>query len=141
MAGAPSIFAPSNTPRTAWPRIWPRWILGLMAVGIAGAIFYWAEQNRALGLNVHATDSTSQVRIAWDKTSKTVRNARAGYVEITDGDQNLRVDLDANELHLGYVNYQRLLGLGTGGNGWLRARSAGSQSTANGRAEAAQAQE
>jgi hypothetical protein len=78
-----------------------------MAVGIAGAIFYWAGQKQALGLNVHATDSTSQVRIAWDKTSGTVRNARAGYVEITDGDQNLRVDLDANELHLGYVNYQR----------------------------------
>jgi hypothetical protein len=78
-----------------------------MTVGIAGAIFYWAEQKQALGLNVHATDSTSQVRIAWDKTSGTVRNARAGYVEITDGEQNLRVDLDANELHLGYVNYQR----------------------------------
>jgi hypothetical protein len=107
MAGVPSIFAPSNTPHTAWPRIWPRWILGLMAVGIAGAIFYWTEQKQALGLKVHATDSASQVRIAWDNTSRTVRSARAGYVEITDGGQNLRVDLDANELHLGYVNYQR----------------------------------
>jgi hypothetical protein len=76
-------------------------------VGIAAAIFYWAEQQQPLGLNVHATDSTSQVRIAWDKTSGTVRNARAGYVEIADGGQTVRVDLDANELQLGYVNYQR----------------------------------
>src|SRR5579872_2804797 len=107
MAGEPSIFVPSNTPRTPWPRIWPGWILGLMAVGIAGVILYWTEQQQPLGLNVHATDSTSQVRIAWDRASRTVRNARGGYVDIADGDQNVRVDLDANELQLGYVNYQR----------------------------------
>jgi hypothetical protein len=108
MMGAPSIFVPSNTPRAPWPRIWPGWILGLMAVGIAGAIFYWTEQRQQpLGLNVHATDSTSQVRIAWDRASGTVRNARTGYVDIADGDQTVRVDLDANELQLGYVNYQR----------------------------------
>lgn len=76
-------------------------------MGIAGAIFYCAKQKQTLGLNVHATDSTSQVRIAWDRMSGTVRNARAGYLDITDGDQNLRVDLDGNELHLGYVNHHR----------------------------------
>ena len=107
MAGAPSSLEPPSTLRTAWPRISLSWISVLVAaVAMAGAIFYWAEQQKQpLGLNVHATDSTSQVRIAWDKTSGTVRNARAGYVEIADGDQNVRVDLDANELHLGYVNY------------------------------------
>lgn len=109
MAGAPPSLEPPSTLRTAWPRISLGWILVLMAgVGMAGAIFYWAEQRKqALGLNVHATDSKSQVRIAWDKTSGTVCNARVGYVDIADGDQNVRVDLDANELHLGYVNYQR----------------------------------
>lgn len=78
-----------------------------MAVATVGAIFYWADGKQPLRLNVHATESTTQVRIAWDKTSRTVHNAKAGYVEIADGDQNVRVDLDANELHLGYVNYQR----------------------------------
>lgn len=107
MAGAPSNLDPSNARRTAWGSR-KVWILGLMAaVGLAGAIAYWVAQPQPLGLNVQATDSRAQVRIAWYKASRRVRNAKAGYLEITDGDQNVRVDLDASELHLGYVNYPR----------------------------------
>jgi hypothetical protein len=74
---------------------------------LASAIFYrLLQEPQPLGLSVHATQSTAQVRIAWDQRSRTVRKARAGYVEIVDGNQNVRVDLDANELHIGYVNYQ-----------------------------------
>jgi hypothetical protein len=79
----------------------------MAGAGLAGAIFYRVLQEpQPLGLSVHATQSTAQVRIAWDQRSRTVRKARAGYVEIVDGNQNVRVELDANELHIGYVNYQ-----------------------------------
>src|SRR5215472_9708261 len=108
MGGAPSSFEPINPWRTAWRWISPSWILGLIAgAGLASAIFYrLLQEPQPLGLSVHATQSTAQVRIAWDQRSRTVRKARAGYVEIVDGNQNVRVDLDANELHIGYVNYQ-----------------------------------
>jgi proteasome lid subunit RPN8/RPN11 len=74
---------------------------------LAGGVYYWFMRPQTLGLSVHLTDSASQLRIAWDRTAGPISNAKAGYVEIGDGGQTERVDLDAEQLQFGYVNHQR----------------------------------
>lgn len=73
----------------------------------AGGVYYWYMRPQPLGLKVGATDSVAQVRIGWDRTAGPVSRARAGYIEITDGGQNERLDLDPEQLQMGYVNYPR----------------------------------
>ena len=105
---------PPMTPILAPPqkRTTPR--LAVIALGVAaiaalgGGIFYYRFMRpQPLGLSVRATESVAQLRIAWDRTARPVRQAKAGYVEIADGGQTERVDLDATQLRIGYVNYPR----------------------------------
>ncbi len=73
----------------------------------AGGFYYWYMRPQPLGLTVRATESAAQVRIAWDRTAAAVSRARAAYLEIADGGQNERLDLDPEQLQIGYVNYPR----------------------------------
>jgi len=74
---------------------------------VAGGVYYWFMRPQTLGLTVHLTDSATQLRIGWDRTAGPVRDAKVGYVEIADGGQVERVDLDTRQLQIGYVNHQR----------------------------------
>ena len=74
---------------------------------VAGGVYYWFMRPQTLGLTVHLTDSAAQLRIEWDRTAGAIRDAKVGYVEIGDGGQVERVDLDASQLQIGYVNHQR----------------------------------
>jgi len=74
---------------------------------VAGGAYYWFMRPQTLGLTVHLTDSAAQLRIGWDRTAGAIRDAKVGYVEIGDGGQVERVDLDARQLQIGYVNHQR----------------------------------
>ena len=83
-------------------------VVGFAIVALAGGIYYYGFMRpQPLGLSVQPTDSAAQIRIAWDRTAGPVRNAKVGYLEIGDGGQNERVDLDAEQLQIGYVNHQR----------------------------------
>ena len=79
----------------------------IVVAGLAGGLYYWFLRPQPIGLNVRDTESAAQIRIGWDKSAGPVRNARAGYVEIADGGQSDRVDLDAEQLQIGYVNHER----------------------------------
>lgn len=79
----------------------------LVLAAAVGGIYYWYMRPQPLGLTVRATDSAAQLRIGWDRTARPVSSARAGYVEIADGGHNERLDLDAEQLQIGYVNYPR----------------------------------
>jgi proteasome lid subunit RPN8/RPN11 len=82
-----------------------RWPLALIAVaGLAGGI-YWYTQSQALSLGV--SDSRGQLRIAWDRTARPVRNAKTGHLEIVDGGQKLWMELNAQQLQVGNVTCQR----------------------------------
>ncbi len=113
-AELPPVMAPMMTPPFLAPperRGRPRVLtvaLGIIGIaGLGGLYYYWSLRPQPLGLNVRATDSAAQIRIGWDRTSGAVRNARAAYLEIADGGQSERVDLDAGQLQIGYVNYPR----------------------------------
>jgi len=89
---------------TRSPLVWP--LAAIAAAAVLGGI-YWFMRPQPLDLRVQATDSASQVRIAWERTAGAVHNGRAGYLDIEDGGQSSRLDLDAEQLHIGYVNYPR----------------------------------
>ena len=83
-------------------------VVGLAIAALAGGIYYYEYMRpEPLGLNVRMTESAAQIRIAWDRTAGPVRNAKAGYLEIGDGGQEERVDLNAEELQIGYINHPR----------------------------------
>jgi len=102
-----TLLAPPPERRTT-PRSSVIAVVGLAIAALAGGIYYYVfMQPQPLGLSVRMTDSASQIRIAWDRTAGPVRKAKAGYLEIGDGGQVERVDLNVEELQIGYVNHQR----------------------------------
>jgi hypothetical protein len=101
-----ALLAPPERRRTS--RFPVMAVMGFALVALAGGVYYYGFMRpQALGLSVRMTDSAAQVRIAWDRTAGPVRNAKVGYLEIGDGGQNERVDLDAEQLQIGYLNHQR----------------------------------
>ncbi len=98
-------FLPSSRRRPPLrTRAW-RWPLALIAAaGVAGGI-YWFTQSQELSLGV--TDSGGQLRIAWDRMARPVRNSKTGHLEIVDGGQKLWIELDAEQLRVGNVTCQR----------------------------------
>lgn len=97
--------------RRSGPRFPIAAIVAALALAAGGAYYYYGFSGpRALGLSVQATDSPSQVRVAWNRMSAPVRDARSGYLEIADGGESERVDLDHEQLQIGYVNHQRRSG-------------------------------
>src|SRR5579871_581180 len=101
---APGLDTLLGPPETREPRRFPVFAVTVCTLlAMAGGIYYWYMRPQPLGLRLQMTDSAGQVRIAWDRMA--VRNARVGYVEIVDGGQTERVDLDAGQLQIGYVNH------------------------------------
>ena len=95
-------------PETRRPARLPVMAVTMCALAaLAGGVYYWFMRPQTLGLTVHLTDSAAQLRIAWDREAGPIRDAKVGYVEIGDGGQVERVDLDARQLQIGYVNHQR----------------------------------
>jgi len=101
-----ALLAPPERRRTS--RFPAMAVMGFALVVLAGGIYYYGFlRPQPLGLSVRMTDSAAQIRITWDRTAGPVRNARVGYLEIGDGGQSERVDLDAEQLQIGYVNHQQ----------------------------------
>jgi len=80
----------------------------LAAAVILLSFFYWRAQKQELSLSV--ADSSGQLRITWNREANSVQAGRHGQLEITDGAQKFRVELDPEQLRGGAAIYARRSG-------------------------------
>lgn len=86
--------------RRSWR--WPLTLLG--AAAVAGGIYLFTE-SQALSLRV--SDNRGELRIAWDRESRAVRDGKSGHLEIVDGGQKVWMELDPEQLRVGNVTCAR----------------------------------
>ncbi len=86
-----------------------RWLWAipiLLALGIAGFMLY---QRRAPSPNsaiaLRASNEAQTVQLAWDVSSRAVRDSDRAEIEIQDGGKNSQVSLTADQLHAGKMSY------------------------------------
>jgi proteasome lid subunit RPN8/RPN11 len=86
-----------------------RWLWAipvLLALGIAGFMLY---QRRAPSPNsaiaLRASNEAQTVQLAWDASSRAVRDSDRGEIEIQDGGRNSQVSLTADQLRAGKMSY------------------------------------
>ncbi len=97
--------APEPSP---WRKGW--WAaLALVLVGAAGfgVLRYWQTTAPSPPLALWVADVGGQLLIEWDRTARPVRNATRGVIEIRDGNQPVRIEMDASRLREGSVDYVR----------------------------------
>jgi proteasome lid subunit RPN8/RPN11 len=92
-------------------RRWADWTLFAVAVFLvlagAGLItrVYWSPKPERLSLSV--LDVAGQLEVRWDPSGRIIREAQGGSLEITDGDKNVRLPMDAGQLRNGSLTYRR----------------------------------
>src|ERR1700722_4685999 len=106
---APEIAAPSFQ----WEEKVPaheRWLWAIcivLALGIAAFLLYQrraASPSVAIGLR--ASSEARTVDLAWDASSRAVRDADHAAMEITDGRKTSQISLSSDQLHAGKMSYR-----------------------------------
>jgi len=89
-----------------------RWLwlaAGLVCALLAGFAVqaYYGFTDTRPELNLWVADMGGQLLIEWDRTAKPVREARAGRLEIQDGQDRVTVPIPADRLREGSIDYVR----------------------------------
>jgi hypothetical protein len=77
----------------------------LAACAAAGAYYLLPATNRSFAFD--AEDSNGQLRIHWDQSAKSIREATRGVLEIKDAGQPASFELDAEHVRAGSFTYTR----------------------------------
>ena len=88
---------------------WKWYVAGLAAVAVA-ALGFWLLKPSNQGLKLSAADVGGQLRIAWDGTARSIRDARYGSIEIDDHGVRTNVNLNSADLRSGSIYYARQSG-------------------------------
>lgn len=109
----PSFAAPDFLPAERPSRKWP-WVVPLILAMVAG-LGYFGWRNFMPGLaaepiELKVLEREGQLLIEWNRQAKTVVGATQGTLEIVDGREIKRVDLNPAELTLGKFTWQRRTG-------------------------------
>jgi len=81
--------------------------MSLAAAGLATREYLAARVPRAEPFVLEVMDRGGQLQFQWDRSARTVRQARGAKLEITDGAELLWVDLTAAQLQRGSFYYTR----------------------------------
>jgi hypothetical protein len=100
--------APQPEARRKWPWLLA-WGLAVVLVSGVGTRFYLA-QTAAEPIGLAILEREGQLQIQWDATSRPVKNAVRGSLEITDGTHAVTVPLTPQMLAGGRFTYQRVGG-------------------------------
>jgi proteasome lid subunit RPN8/RPN11 len=99
---------PHAEPRNASPR-WKWYGAAVVVVVAAVTLVLWLLKP-ASGLSLSATDTSGQLRIAWDRAAGPIRHATGGSLEILDRGSHMEVKLTPADLRSGSVSYARQSG-------------------------------
>ncbi len=92
-------------------RRWRKWALIALAVCAAGGAVGVEEYYRLSApqqpLSLWVADVGGQLLIEWDRASRPVKRAESGVLEIQDGKENVRIQIDADHLREGSIDYVR----------------------------------
>ena len=100
---APSFQTEENLPAKE------RWLWAIpiaLALGIAGFVLYQQHIPTANGLGLRAAAEGQTVQLAWDATSRAIRDSYRGEIEINDGGTSSKISLTGAQLHAGKMSYQ-----------------------------------
>jgi hypothetical protein len=81
-------------------------ILLTIAVG-AGVQAWYQYSARPQPLSLWVADVGGQLLIEWDRTAGPIRNAKSATLDITDGREHVEIQMDADRLREGSVDYVR----------------------------------
>ncbi len=99
-------FAQAAAPRgRRWLGITVLLLLGA-AAGVGGG-WYWRTGVRHAPLALWVADVGGQLMIEWDRTARPIRRAERGTLEISDGGERVVIQMDADKLKEGSVDYVR----------------------------------
>lgn len=112
-AAPPRTPAPASEEESFWRRI-PGWAYASIGVLLCGALVLAIPTRRgpeestgeALQLRLH--DAKGQLRIEWDKNSRTILGADGATLHVTDGRSLSPVELDRDTAQRGFITYGRL---------------------------------
>jgi hypothetical protein len=94
-------------PRVSHKRFWLLSALCLTMVGLGvGAGAYWFR-TPAQPLAMRVMDIDGQLLIEWDRTARPVQEASGATVDIMDGNEKTKVEMDAERLREGSITYAR----------------------------------
>jgi hypothetical protein len=86
-----------------------RWLWAIpivLALGIAAFLLY--QRNTPVSsssIALHASNEAAAVQLAWDASSRAIRDSERGEIEITDGGKTSQVSLNSDQLHAGKMSY------------------------------------
>ncbi len=97
-------FARIRPPSYRW--LWLLPVCLLVLAGGAGAAKYYMYSTPA-PLSLWVADVGGQLLIEWDRSSRPVREAESGTLDILDGKQPIEMRIDGDRLREGSIDYER----------------------------------
>ena len=101
----PAPPAVSRNPRGRWA-----WVAAVIAVALAGVLFFNARSHAAADLSLRALDVGGQLRIDWNHGARIIQQGQSGAIEIEDGSFKVHNELSREDLRSGSVTYLRTTG-------------------------------
>jgi proteasome lid subunit RPN8/RPN11 len=101
----PAAPAVSRNPRGRWA-----WIAAVIAVALAGILFWNVRSHAAADLSLRALDVGGQLRIDWNHGARVIQQGQSGAIEIEDGTFKVHNELSQEDLRSGSVTYLRTTG-------------------------------
>jgi hypothetical protein len=99
-----------HPPAARSPKLHWAWVVGILALVSAAALYWLAGLRPDPGLSLRALDVGGQLRIEWNRDARVLRSADRGILEIEDGSGKVRNELSRDELRAGSVTYVRSTG-------------------------------
>jgi len=100
----------AHAPATPVARLRWSWVLGILALVSASALYWLVGFSHDSGISLRAMDVGGQLRIEWNRDGRVIRNGVSGVLEIEDGSGKVRNELSRDELRAGSVTYLRNTG-------------------------------
>ncbi len=98
-------WAQTESPRRRW-WVWAFAAVLLVAAAVSAG-WYWLAARSAPPLSLWVADVGGQLMIEWDRTARPIRKADRGTIEIADGGERIVIQMDADKMKEGSVDYVR----------------------------------
>lgn len=86
-----------------------RWLWAvpiLLAIGIAAFVLYERPMAASNAIGLRATADAQTVQLAWDASSRAVRDSAGGEIDVSEGGGSSKISLSSEQLRAGKMSYQ-----------------------------------